>query len=85
MSTPTTPAGKALHDACRRPSTAPTRPEVQYAITAIEAEGAATERARIAGLVRAMPSQAMDTLVPNTGPDVVDRAAVLAAIEGESK
>lgn len=72
--TPTTPAGQALHDACRRPSTATTRPEVQDAITAIEAEAAATERARIAELVEELPYEFREA-----------GRAVLAAIEGESK
>lgn len=52
-------------------------------VDAIEDQAAATERARIAGLVEALPWESL--LRHQNGDDTVSRAAVLAAIEGESK
>lgn len=50
------------------------------AVVAVEAEAVETFIRRAEAAVRAIPSQGIDTLVPNTGPDVVTRDAVYVAL-----
>ena len=81
MSGPRTEAGKALLGSFDQPDDPFTNHIVRVAVAAIEDQAAATERARIAGLVQAMDG--MGYCTSHVEGPCGFRAAVLAAIEGE--
>ena len=82
--TPATAAGRALLDELAEnplPGARYAHDVVRRRLAAIEAEAVAAERARIAEAVRGLPSGV--GRVGSRSVSVVDRAAILAILEGE--